>query len=109
MDVSVSYDSVGVNCIEAYILTSPSSHAGTYIINFFPFLEHLPGDPFKWKKVLSNVVMINRFLERQVEKHAKVHTEEEESTDFIHAYIREIRKHEASGNDNTTVNSSLVY
>ena len=61
---------------------------------------------FKWKQVLSNVAMIKRFIDRQVEEHAKVHTEKaEDATDYIHAYIHQIRKHEASGNLNTTVNS----
>ena len=34
---------------------------------------------------------------------------EGESTNFIHAYLREIRKHETSGNADTTINGSLFY
>ena len=88
-----------------------SFNTGTAVVNFIPILEHVPGDPFKVKKILSNLELVDGFINCQVDEHVKEHTEEqeEESTDFIHAYIREIRKHEASGNDNTTVNSSLVY
>ena len=54
--------------------------------------------------------LIGRFIAGQVEKQAKVRTEEEEEcTNFIQAYLREIRKREASGNADTTVNGSLFY
>ena len=78
-------------------------------MNFLPFLEHVPGDPLKARKVLAGVDHIMSFIGRQMVGHAQVHTEkeEEEATDFIHAYIRQIRKHEASGNTNTTINGSF--
>lgn len=75
-----------------------------------PILEHIPGDLFKVKKMLSNLDLIEGYIDSQVEKHAKMWAEgEEESTNFIHAYLREIRKHEASGNADTTINGSLFY
>ena len=79
-------------------------------MNFIPILEHTPGDLFKAKKLMSIRDLIGRFIAGQVEKQAKVRTEEEEEcTNFIQAYLREIRKREASGNADTTVNGSLFY
>ena len=74
-------------------------------MNFIPILEHIPGDLFKVKKLLSIWDLIDRFTAGQVEKRE----EEEECTNFIHAYLREIRKREASGDADTTVNGSLFY
>ena len=77
-------------------------------MNFIPILEHIPGDLFKVKKLLSIRDLLARFMAGQVENQAKMRTgEEEECTNFIHAYLREIRKHEASGIVDTTVNGSL--
>ena len=76
-------------------------------MNFMPFLEYLPGDPFKVKKILSNVDVVLGFIDRQVEEHLKVYSEEEEATDFIHAYVRQIREHEASGNTDTSINGAF--
>ena len=79
-------------------------------MNFIPILEHIPGDLFKVKKMLSIRHLLDRFMAGQVEKQAKMWTgEEEECTNFIHAYLREIRKREASGDADTTVNGSLFY
>ena len=79
-------------------------------MNFIPILEHTPGDLFKAKKLVFIRDLIGRFVAGQVEKQAKMRTgEEEECTNFIHAYLREIRKREASGNSDTTVNGSLLY
>ena len=74
-------------------------------MHFIPILEHLPSDLFKVKKLMSIWHLIDRFTAGQVEKRE----EEEECTNFIHAYLREIRKREASGNADTTVNGSLFY
>jgi len=79
-------------------------------VNFIPILEHIPGDPFKVKKLLSIRDLLEGFVAGQVEKQAKMRTgEEEECTNFIHAYLRAIRKREASGIADTTVNGSLFY
>lgn len=71
------------------------------MLNFFPFLQYVPGDPFKMKRVLSNVASVEKTLTRpQLEKHRNEYVEGD-APDFIHAYLREIRKHETCGQPTT--------
>nr|KAG5708847.1 hypothetical protein BaRGS_009256 [Batillaria attramentaria] len=66
------------------------------VVNFMPWLEYLPGDLFKLKRTLANVDFIeNNLIHPVLKEHIDNHTEGNAS-DFVHAYIREIRKREES-------------
>ena len=68
---------------------------------FFPFLERLPGDLFNVKKVLSNVKFVeDSFIRPQLESHMKTYSEDT-ATDFVDAFIRQMKKQRASGKDTT--------
>ena len=71
----------------------------TAAINFFPFLDRLPGDVCNVKKVLSNNKFVeDAFLRPQIERHMKTYNEDT-VTDFIHAYIRQMKRLQQEGKD----------
>lgn len=73
------------------------------MVNFFPALKYLPGDLFKIKRIQAIIASIDRdFMTPLLESHRKKYTEGE-ANDFIHAYLREVRKRETSG-QLTTIN-----
>lgn len=72
-------------------------------MNFFPYLRHLPGDLFKVKRLLFNVKTVEKTLtEPQLKSHQHDYVDGVAS-DFIHAYLREIRQRKTSGQP-TTIN-----
>ncbi|KAK7500081.1 hypothetical protein BaRGS_00008628 [Batillaria attramentaria] len=78
------------------------------VINFFPWLEYLPGDLFKLKRTLANVAILENTLSRpQVKAHVDTYTDGD-AKDFIHAYIREIRKHKDNGQTTSINEENLV-
>lgn len=66
------------------------------LLNFFPILRFIPGDPFKLKQIISNGEYHRRLLRETVEEHKQTF-DENNIRDFIDAYIREMRKHERMG------------
>ncbi|KAK7108790.1 cytochrome P450 2U1-like [Littorina saxatilis] len=82
----------------------------TNLVNYLPWLRFLPGDLFKAKKILHNVQEMNKcFLIPQIQRHIDNQnggddTDNEESDDFISAYLKQIRKEKATGNAPSTVN-----
>nr|KAG5708851.1 hypothetical protein BaRGS_009260 [Batillaria attramentaria] len=81
----------------AMVADTLKSASGTALLNFFPWLKHLPGDLFNFKKVLSMTHLIETtFLRPQLDNHILNHTNGNTS-DFIHAYIVEIQKRRDSG------------
>ena len=87
-----------------------SSVLGTAFVNFFPALERVPGDLFSLKKMMSNADLIKSFIAGYIQPvlRGKEGKENQESCNFIEAYVRQIHKHETSGNVNTTVNGSCI-
>ncbi|KAK7500084.1 hypothetical protein BaRGS_00008631 [Batillaria attramentaria] len=78
------------------------------VINFFPWLEYLPGDLFKLKLALANVALVeNQLSHPQIKAHVDTYSDGD-AKDFIHAYIREIRKREESGQPTTIDEENLV-
>ncbi|XP_014790793.1 cytochrome P450 2U1 [Octopus bimaculoides] len=59
------------------------------VVNFFPILEHLPGDPFKIKKVFKNIKKMEKFIEGVVQRHLE-DFDESNIKDFTDAYIKEM-------------------
>ena len=75
---------------------------GSALVNFLSYLEYLPGDLFKVKKVLSNVKLVkDMFLQPQIDRHQATYREGEEATDYIYAYLREMKKQQLRGTDTT--------
>lgn len=61
------------------------------IIRFFPILRYLPGDLFKAKRSIKNGQFIKEIIQKYVAEH-KTNFDGSESSDFIYAYLKEIRR-----------------
>ncbi|XP_076441361.1 cytochrome P450 2B4-like [Babylonia areolata] len=84
---------------------------GTAILNFIPSLGHIPGDPFKGQETKANAESIYRFAGKHVVKHQKAMDREAEGIengDFIHSYLRQVQKHRARGDVNTSLNEESL-
>ncbi|KAL8604729.1 hypothetical protein ACOMHN_017688 [Nucella lapillus] len=82
--------------------------SGAAIINFFPFLEFLPCDPLGVRKILSNVQLIeDKFFQPIIDKHWDTFPQDE-ATDFIYAYMREMKKKEQQGALTTLCDSEMM-
>ncbi|KAK7500080.1 hypothetical protein BaRGS_00008627 [Batillaria attramentaria] len=98
------YDDSFFNTLLESVDLNMKTVGGSVVLNFMPWLEYLPGDLFKFKRTLANVDFVeNNLIHPVLKEHIDNHTEGNAS-DFIHAYIREIRKREESGQP-TTVNT----
>ncbi|KAL8615481.1 hypothetical protein ACOMHN_053817 [Nucella lapillus] len=64
---------------------------GTALLNFFPFLQYLPGDSFKSHKMLKNVDFVQGYLRQWLDNHQK-RFDPSNISDFIDAYLNEIDK-----------------
>ncbi|ESO84051.1 hypothetical protein LOTGIDRAFT_155365 [Lottia gigantea] len=79
---------------------------GTSFLNFYPLLQYLPGDLFKFDKVLENVEFVQGFVREKVEEHRQSFNEEK-VRDFIDAYLLELRQH-IHGSETTFSYDQLV-
>ncbi|XP_025099197.1 cytochrome P450 2U1-like [Pomacea canaliculata] len=62
------------------------------LVQSFPILRFIPGDPFGMKKMYENISMVlNTLVKPFVDRHIKDY-DENSVDDFISAYLREIRK-----------------
>lgn len=76
------------------------------IVNFFPMLEHLPGDPFNFKKIFKNIENMEEFLSTAVRDHMRAY-KETNINDFIDAYIKEMKLREKTDPD-TSLNEEQL-
>lgn len=76
------------------------------IVNFFPLLEHLPGDPFNFKKIFKNIENMEEFLSTAVRDHMRAY-KETNINDFIDAYIKEMKLREKTDPD-TSLNEEQL-
>ncbi|XP_067675745.1 cytochrome P450 2U1-like [Haliotis asinina] len=66
--------------------------AVTGILSVFPFVRYLPGDPFKFRKVMDSIDLVkNLLINPSIKNHLKDH-DEENRDDFIHVYLKEMRR-----------------
>ncbi len=72
----------------------------------FPILRHLPGDPFKYKKLLENISHISSFFDDQIRAHKERKTPNNKE-DFIDAYLEQIEKEK--NNPDTTFSGKRIY
>ncbi|XP_076462146.1 cytochrome P450 2U1-like [Babylonia areolata] len=64
------------------------------VVNFFPFLQYLPGDLFGIKKILSNMRVIREeFLQPHLDAHLENYREMH-PTDFMYAYLYRMKQKE---------------
>ncbi|KAK7101305.1 cytochrome P450 2J1-like [Littorina saxatilis] len=77
------------------------------IINYMPILEHLPGDLFKVKLVVSRAMKFYDFVRQQISEHRKDRSQHTEKTDFIHAYLTQGEQLAQSNVENTLDNENL--
>lgn len=79
---------------------------GTAIVNYFPFLEKLPGDPFKCGQCLDNVAKIQAKLSTWVDHHKRT-LDPDYPRDFIDYYLLELKK-KRDRKEDTTMNGKYL-
>ncbi|XP_005101694.1 cytochrome P450 2U1 [Aplysia californica] len=79
----------------------------TSIVNYFPFLENLPGDPFKCGACLDNVDKIQVILKRWIERHRKT-LDPSKPRDIIDRYILELETKRKTGEATTMDETQLL-
>ena len=77
------------------------------ILHFFPFLRHLPGDMFKIKHMTSGMQTVQRDLVQASINEHKENYDEDNTDDFISAYIKEMKKKQKLGESTSMDNSNL--
>ncbi|KAK7497332.1 hypothetical protein BaRGS_00011376 [Batillaria attramentaria] len=81
---------------------------GAGLVTCFPWMRYLPGDLLKFKRTLTNVDAVNEeLIKPRVRDHFNSFTDGEAS-DFIYAYIREMRKREDSAQATTLDDENLI-
>jgi hypothetical protein len=76
------------------------------ILNFMPYLRFLPGDPFHTERIKGNTALVRGFCLNSIKEHMDNY-DENNITDFISAYIREMKKKEKA-REETTLNSKFL-
>ncbi|GFN93735.1 cytochrome p450 [Plakobranchus ocellatus] len=64
-------------------------NGSTALVNFFPFLEYVPGDPFKCSLSLENVAKVQKILSNWIAKHKETF-DSQKSRDMIDSYLLEM-------------------
>ncbi|OWF51175.1 cytochrome P450 2H2-like [Mizuhopecten yessoensis] len=75
------------------------------LLNFFPSLRYVPGDPAGCRKVLNNAEKIIKYLYNVIDAHQKDY-DEENLKDFIDVYLKELKDKE--GQDTSFTVSQLM-
>ncbi|XP_041357822.1 cytochrome P450 2J6-like [Gigantopelta aegis] len=87
-----------VKIVEENVLIPP-------VLHFFPFLRFLPGDMFNIKHMMRGMEAIEHELfESSVREHT-VHYDENNTDDFISAYIKEMKHKERLGDTSSSINN----
>ena len=76
-------------------------------ITVFPFLRHIPGDFFLYKKLMATVVYMHGQYTKYVADHQRTYTPGV-TRDFIDAYIKAMREEQDKGNNTTLSGRPLV-
>ncbi|XP_048253649.1 cytochrome P450 2D14-like [Haliotis rufescens] len=72
------------------------------VANVLPFLRFLPGDLFKFKKMMRSIdTIISQLVDPMIKEHLQKH-DDDNVDDFIHAYIKEMRLRKET-QENTTL------
>ncbi|XP_046330039.2 cytochrome P450 2D26-like [Haliotis rufescens] len=84
-----------LGCMEENV----ASFGSASILNILPVVRYLPGDIFKFKKILANLAFTEReFVQPMINNHLDNY-DEDNIHDFTSAYIKEMRHHQ--GEDTT--------
>lgn len=76
------------------------------ILNFFPCLQHIPGDPFRGKQVLWNAETVYAFIWELVQEHDNS-LDDTCIRDYIDAYLKE-KKNRQSDESNTFTDIQML-
>ncbi|XP_046583344.1 cytochrome P450 2J4-like [Haliotis rubra] len=68
------------------------SSTASGLLNVFPLVRHLPGDPFKFRKTMDNVNIVDNLLIKPLVQDHLDDQDEENRDDFIHVYLKEMRR-----------------
>ncbi|XP_046580743.1 LOW QUALITY PROTEIN: cytochrome P450 2U1-like [Haliotis rubra] len=75
---------------------------GSSVVNALPLVRFLPGDPFKFKKIVNNASLVETLLTQpSMKEHLKTH-DDNDVEDFLGAYIKEMR-HRQQQNEDTSM------
>ncbi|XP_067675688.1 cytochrome P450 2U1-like [Haliotis asinina] len=94
-------DSVFIKFLKAMDDTFQSSTTSG-LLNVFPLVRFLPGDPFRFRNTMANVDIVNNLLIHPfIKNHLNDH-DDENRDDFIHVYLKEMR-HRQQKQETTTL------
>ncbi|XP_071112705.1 cytochrome P450 2U1-like [Haliotis cracherodii] len=61
------------------------------LLNIFPLVRFMPGDPFRFKKTMNNIDIVdNLLIDPSIKDHINNH-DDDNLDDFIHVYLKEMR------------------
>lgn len=86
------------------LLANYRAAGATAALNYLPFLDYLPGDLFKFKRTLHNILYIVDFIRTIVQDHMKTF-DPSNVRDFIDAYVKRV---EESGSELNGKSSTVV-
>ncbi|CAH1775272.1 unnamed protein product [Owenia fusiformis] len=89
----VTYDNEDIQLYLEYLNKNVEHIGASSVLNYFPFLKYIPGDPFKFKEALENDEPLTEFLERTIAEHKKTHSPVN-IKDFLDAYLKEMAAQE---------------
>ncbi|KAL8615097.1 hypothetical protein ACOMHN_009173 [Nucella lapillus] len=75
-------------------------------LNFIPVLKYLPGDFWDVKKAETNVKKMQHYVRQFVDEHVRSYSDAAEPTDFIHAYLRQVYRHQEQNDAETSLTES---
>lgn len=84
-----------------------SVNGSTALVNYFPFLEYLPGDPFKCKLSLENLAKIQKILSGWIAKHRESF-DPQKPRDMIDFYLLEMNSKKNAKAKTTMDDSQLL-
>ncbi|XP_005100933.1 cytochrome P450 2B19 [Aplysia californica] len=93
-----------LNTVDNYVLLTGRS----FILNIFPWLRFVPGDPFAGVKIKKYFTEIRDYLRDNFVEPIRKNVDDNNTDSLIAEYIREMRKRQASGTATTMDDGNLI-
>ncbi|KAK3083803.1 hypothetical protein FSP39_003408 [Pinctada imbricata] len=76
------------------------------VLTFLPFLRFIPGDPFKYGKVMANVKKVYSYIQRVIDEHKQsFDKDKDEATNYLDVYLK--RQQQDNGTESTFTDDQL--
>ncbi|XP_041353886.1 cytochrome P450 2B4-like [Gigantopelta aegis] len=80
---------------------------GMSLLNFFPFIDALPGDMFKMKRILKNIACVQSFLSNII-SHETATYDRYNERHFVDAYLKGMAEKKATNKTTTMADDQLL-